>query len=514
MATSVFPEGFLWGGALAANQCEGAWNVGGKGLTVADCATYKPHVDPKDYKAQVGMTSEQVAAAVASDDEHEYPRRHGNDFYHHYEEDLDLCQEMGFKTLRVSIQWARLYPTGTEAEPLQEGIDFYRRLFEAMRAHDIEPLVTLHHYEQPLALTDLYGGWYDRAVIDHFVRYAKTCFAEFGDLVKYWLTFNEIDSVFRHCFTTIGLLLDRYPEDKHEEIIYQSVHNQFVASALATKALHEMVPDAAMGCMLTRTLVYPLDCNPKNILLAQRENRENYFYSDVQVLGQYPAWVKRYWAKKGIHVDMGLDDEAILACYPVDFISFSYYQSVVDSIDADKREKVGGNLTTGVKNPYLPTSDWGWQMDPDGLHYSLIDMWDRYRLPLFIVENGLGAHDKVEPDGRINDDYRIDYFRGHIAAIGAAIDDGVDVVGYTPWGCIDCVSMSTCQMSKRYGFVYVDLDDDSKGTYARSRKKSFYWYQQVIETNGAELDGPFEYPAPGASAPAEVAGTSTASAES
>lgn len=487
MAVSVFPEGFLWGGALAANQCEGAWDVGGKGMTVADCASYKPNVDQRDYKAQMGMTSEQLAAAVASTSTHDYPRRHGNDFYHHYEEDLDLCQEMGFKVLRVSIQWARLYPTGTEDEPLQEGIDFYRRLFEAMRARGIEPLVTLHHYEQPLYLTDHFDGWHDRKVIELFVRFATTCFTEFGDLVTYWLTFNEIDSVFRHPFTTIGLVLDRYPEDQLEEIIYQSVHNQFVASALATKALHELCPDALMGCMLTRTLTYPLDCNPRNMLLAQHDNRDNYLYSDVQVFGEYPAWIKRLWVKKGIHVDMGLDDEAILARYPVDFVSFSYYMSMVNSVDAAQREKVGGNLATGVKNPYLPTSDWGWQTDADGLHYALVDMFDRYHLPLFIVENGLGAYDTVEEDGSIHDPYRIEYYRKHIAAIGAAIDEGVDVMGYTPWGCIDLVSMSTCQMSKRYGFVYVDLDDEGRGTYARSRKDSFYWYRHVIETNGVDL---------------------------
>ena len=319
------------------------------------------------------------------------------------------------------------------------------------------------------------------------MRFAKTCFDEFGDLVKYWLSFNEIDSVFRHPWTTIGICEDRYPKDKLEEIIYQCVHNQFVASALATKELHLRYPDSQMGCMLSRLLTYPLDCNPQNMLIAQKDNRENLFYSDVQVRGAYPAWVKQYWAEKGIHVDFGLDDEAILAQYPVDFVSFSYYMSMVDSIDADKREKVGGNIATGVKNPYLATSDWGWQTDADGLCYALIDLWDRYEKPLFIVENGLGAFDKVEDDGTIDDEYRIDYLRQHVKAIAKALASGVDVRGYTPWGCIDLVSLSTCEMSKRYGFIYVDLDDEGKGTYARSRKKSFYWYQRVIATNGEDL---------------------------
>lgn len=484
----VFPEGFLWGGATAANQCEGAWDVDGKGLSVADCTTYKPKVDKKDYAALHGITDEQIKEAEASTDIHVYPKRHGIDFFHRYKEDIALFQEMGFKTLRVSIQWTRLFPTGTEEEPLQAGIDYYRDLFRTMKDAGIEPLVTLHHYEMPLYLANHYDGWGKREVIDFFLRFCEVCFREFGKYVTYWLTFNEIDSVFRHPWTTIGVCTERYPEDKREELIYQCVHNQFVASALATKMLHEMVPGAQMGCMVTRTLTYPENCNPKNMLLAQKDNRDNYFYSDVQVLGEYPQHVLNYWKRKGIHVEFGMGDEAILKQYPVDFVSFSYYMSMVDSIDADKREKVGGNLATGVKNPFLPISDWGWQVDPDGLTYALIDMQDRYHKPLFIVENGLGAYDKVNEDGTIDDDYRIDYFREHIKAIGAAIEEGVDVMGYSPWGCIDLVSMSTCEMDKRYGFIYVDLDNEGNGTYARSKKKSFDWYQKVIATNGADLD--------------------------
>lgn len=482
-----FPKGFLWGGATAANQCEGAWNIDGKGMSVADCSTYKPNVDVKDYKAQHGITSEQINAAMATEDTHLYPKRHGIDCYHRYLEDLDLYQEMGFKTLRVSIQWTRIYPKGIEEKPNEVGLAYYENLFKAMTERGIEPLVTLHHYEMPLYLANHYDGWYRREVIDFFVRFCKTVFVRFGAYVKYWLTFNEIDSVFRHPWTTIGICEDRYPKNKIEEIIYQCVHNQFVASALATKLLHETVPGAQMGCMLTRTLTYPENCNPQNMILALKDNRENLFYSDVQVRGTYPQWIHNYWSENGIHVDFGLCDEAILRQYPVDFVSFSYYMTVVDSVDAARREKVSGNMATGVKNPYLDTSDWGWQVDPTGLHYALIDLYDRYQKPLFIVENGLGAHDVVNTDGTINDDYRISYFRNHIKAIGAAIQDGVEVMGYTPWGCIDLVSMSTCQMSKRYGFIYVDLDDEGNGTYARSRKKSFYWYKKVIATNGADL---------------------------
>ena len=482
-----FPENFLWGGATAANQCEGAWCEGGKGMSVADVISYKPKVDKRDYKALHGITSKQIEEAMATDSETLYPRRHGIDAYHHFREDIDLFAEMGFKTLRLSIQWTRLYPRGDEKTPNVEGIRFYREVFSYLKEKGIEPLVTLHHYEMPLYLANHYDGWYSREVIGFFVRFAKTCFEEFGDLVHYWLSFNEIDSVFRHPWTTIGICEDRYPKEKLEEIIYQSVHNQFVASALATKELHRLYPDAQMGCMVTRILTYPYDCNPKNMLKAQADNRDNYFYSDVQVRGAYPKWMLDYWKRQGIQVDFGLDDEAILAQYPVDFVSFSYYQSMVDSVDAAVREKVCGNMATGVKNPYLPVSDWGWQTDPDGLHYALIELYDRYQKPLFIVENGLGAYDTVNPDGTIDDDYRIEYFRQHVRAIAAALEDGVEVMGYTPWGCIDLVSLSTCEMSKRYGFIYVDLDDEGNGTYARSRKKSFWWYKRVIATNGEDL---------------------------
>lgn len=487
MKQNRFPEGFLWGGATAANQCEGAWNEDGKGMSVADCSTYKPKVDPKDYVAQHGITDADIKVAMESDDVSLYGKRHGIDFYHRYKEDLDLFAEMGFKVLRVSIAWTRIFPTGVEEEPNEKGLQFYEDLFTEMRKRNIEPLVTLHHYEMPLYLSNNYDGWYQRPVVDMFIKFCKVVFNRYKDLVKYWLTFNEIDSVFRHPFTTIGLVTDRYPKEKLEEIIYQSLHHQFVASSLATKYMKEIIPGAQMGCMLTRTLTYPENCDPRNCLLALKDNRDNYFYGDVQVFGEYPRFVKKQWEKKGINIKMESGDEEILKLYTVDFVSFSYYMSLVSSIDAEKKEKVNGNLTAGVKNPYLDVTEWNWQVDPMGLHYSLIDMYDRYRKPLFIVENGLGSKDKVEEDGSIQDDYRIAYFRDHIDAIGNAIEDGIEIMGYTPWGCIDMVSMSTCQISKRYGFIYVDADDLGNGNYNRKKKKSFEWYKKVISNNGADL---------------------------
>lgn len=487
MSESRFPQGFLWGGAMAANQCEGAWNVDGKGMSVADCSIYKPNLDPKDYIGQHSITSADIEAAMKCDDAGLYGKRHGIDFYHRYKEDLALFEEMGFKTLRVSIAWTRIFPNGIEETPNEKGLQYYENLFTEMRKRNIEPLVTLHHYEMPLYLSNHYDGWYRREVIDLFLRFCKTVFTRYKGLVRYWLTFNEIDSVFRHPFTTIGIVTDRYPKEKLEEIIYQALHHQFIAGALAAKYLRQIIPDGKIGCMLTRTLSYPENCHPKNCLLAQKDNRFNYFFADVQVFGEYPQFILNEWKEKGLEIVRQPGDEEILKQYPADFVSFSYYMSLVSSIEAEKREKVNGNLTGGVKNPYLGVTEWNWQIDPDGLHFALVDMYDRYRKPLFIVENGLGNKDRIEADGSIMDDYRIDYFREHIEAIADAIADGVEVMGYTPWGCIDMVSMSTCQMSKRYGFIYVDLDDLGNGTYDRKRKKSFYWYQKVIKTNGEDL---------------------------
>lgn len=483
-----FPDNFLWGGAIAANQCEGAWNEDGKGMSVADVAMFKPNVDKKDYVSQWHIDMDDIRKARETDDVVYYPKRHGVDFYHHYEEDIALFAEMGFKTLRLSIAWTRLFPNGDEEKPNEKGLLFYENVFKCLRKHNIEPLVTLSHYEMPLYLVENYEGWASREVVDMFVKFATTCFERYKDLVKYWLTFNEIDSVFRHPFTTVGIVEDNYAsKNEAEEAIYKALHHQLVASALVTKYAREIIPGAQIGCMVTKTLTYPETCNPEDIYLAMMDNRTNNLYTDVQVRGKYPLWIKKLWEDKGFEIPILEGDEEILAAHTVDFISFSYYMSMVQSIHAEKREKVGGNLTTGVKNPYLSTSEWGWQIDPKGLEISLIDLYDRYQKPLWIVENGLGYNDVVNEDGTIEDDYRINYFVDHFKAIGHAIENGVEVMGYTSWGCIDIVSASTSQMSKRYGFIYVDVDDYNKGTYKRLKKKSFDWYKKVIETNGEIL---------------------------
>lgn len=483
-----FPDNFLWGGAIAANQCEGAWNEDGKGMSVADVAMFKPNVDKKDYVSQWHIDMDDIRKARETDDVVYYPKRHGVDFYHHYEEDIALFAEMGFKTLRLSIAWTRLFPNGDEEKANEKGLLFYENVFKCLRKHNIEPLVTLSHYEMPLYLVENYEGWASREVVDMFVKFATTCFERYKDLVKYWLTFNEIDSVFRHPFTTVGIVEDNYAsKNEAEEAIYKALHHQLVASALVTKYAREIIPGAQIGCMVTKTLTYPETCNPEDIYLAMMDNRTNNLYTDVQVRGKYPLWITKLWKDKGFEIPILEGDEEILAAHTVDFISFSYYMSMVQSIHAEKREKVGGNLTTGVKNPYLSTSEWGWQIDPKGLEISLIDLYDRYQKPLWIVENGLGYNDVVNEDGTIEDDYRINYFADHFKAIGHAIENGVEVMGYTSWGCIDIVSASTSQMSKRYGFIYVDVDDYNKGTYKRLKKKSFDWYKKVIETNGEIL---------------------------
>ena len=486
---SRFPENFLWGGAIAANQYEGAYNVDGKGLSVADVARFKPDIDVKDYVAQFRVTKDDIALAKSSDDVVYFPKRHGVDGYHHYKEDIELFSQMGFKTLRLSIAWTRIFPHGDESEPNEKGLAFYDDVLKCLVEHHIEPLVTLSHYEMPLYLCEHYEGWASREVVDMFVKFATVCLKRFGKYVKYWLTFNEIDSVFRHPFTTVGIIEENYPNKlMAEQAIYQALHHQLVASSLVTKIAREMIPGVKIGCMVTKTMTYPETCNPEDVYLALMDNRVNHLYTDVQVNGEYPLWVKKVWQDKGFDIVMAEGDEEILKCHMVDFISFSYYMSMVQSIHAMQREKVGGNLNTGVKNPYLQTSEWGWQIDPKGLEISLIDLYDRYHKPLWIVENGLGYRDVLKDDGTIDDDYRIDYFRSHFKAIGDAIANGVEVMGYTSWGCIDIVSASTSQMSKRYGFIYVDLDDYNQGNYERTKKKSFDWYRKVIESNGEDLD--------------------------
>lgn len=485
MSKKQFPEGFLWGGATAANQYEGGWNLGGRGPATSD--TYIA-VDP-DKRKDMSHFGKPVSRAdvefALADQEGLYPKRWGSDFYHRYKEDIALFAEMGFKTFRLSIAWSRIFPKGDELEPNEEGLAFYDAVFDELNKYGIEPLVTLSHYEFPLHLALEYGGWKNRKVIEFFVRYAETVFKRYQGKVKYWLTFNEINILGMVGYLSGGLLFEDGKNDL--EAMYQAVHHQFIASSLATKAAHEIDPENKVGCMLARMENYAATCNPDDVLVALKKDQENLFYTDVQVRGAYPSYMKRFFKENNIQVVFEPGDEAILKQYPVDFMSFSYYMTSITRALPDKDKETAGNLILGEANPYLEASDWGWQIDPVGLRITLNKLYDRYQVPLFIVENGLGALDKVEADGSIQDSYRIAYLEKHIQQMYEAIEDGVELMGYTPWGCIDLVSASTSEMSKRYGFIYVDADDQGKGSFDRSRKASFYWYKDVIASNGANV---------------------------
>lgn len=465
--TKRFPDGFLWGGAVAANQVEGAYQEDGKGLSTSDLQPQG--IFGKVVQRQQGDSDRIKDVAI--------------DFYHRYPEDIKLFAEMGFTCLRTSIAWSRIFPQGDEQQPNEAGLAFYDRLFDEMAKYGITPLITLSHYEMPYGLVKNYGGWGNRDVIGFFEHYARTVFQRYQHKVKYWLTFNEINMSLHAPFTGVGL-----PENSSKQDVYQAIHHQLVASAKAVKACHEIIPDAQVGNMLLGGILYPLSCRPDDVLETMQQNRGWLFFGDVQVRGEYPAYMKRFFKQEGIKLDIHPGDKTALKA-TVDFISFSYYMSgcvTADTALAEK-EKARGNILDMVQNPHLDSSEWGWQIDPQGLRYLMNVLYDRYQKPLFIVENGLGARDKVEADGSINDDYRIDYINDHLVQVREAIEDGVEVLGYTSWGPIDLVSASKAEFSKRYGFIYVDRDDQGNGTLERRRKKSFYWYGDVIKSQGETL---------------------------
>ncbi|MDR2397928.1 MAG: 6-phospho-beta-glucosidase [Spirochaetaceae bacterium] len=473
-----FPKHFLWGGAVAANQCEGAYLTDGKGLSCADVLH-----GGKSKMAE--MADSQALRKNIEKPEGVFPSHEAIDFYHRYKEDLALFGEMGFKVFRTSIAWSRIFPNGDDAQPNEAGLRFYDDLFDECRKHGMEPLVTLSHYESPLGLTKKYNGWESRELIPLFERYVRLVLERYKDKVKYWLTFNEINCTMFAPFLSAGAIIENPGQNLQR--VYQCAHNQLVASALAVKACREIAPDAKIGNMIAAMMIYPYSCRPEDMWLKTETERKTYFLSDVQLRGYYPEYMKCFFKKHGITLKTSPEDEGILREGTVDFLSFSYYMSMTASADPELATS-GGNLFSGPKNPYLPSSEWGWQIDPLGLRTLLNFLYDRYQKPLFIVENGLGAKDTVEADGSINDGYRIDYLREHIKAMKAAVEeDGVDLWGYTTWGCIDLISASTGEMSKRYGFVYVDKDDEGKGTLNRSRKKSFSWYREVIASNGEKV---------------------------
>ena len=473
-----FPKNFLWGGAVAAHQLEGGWQEGGKGVSVADVMTAGRH-----------GVARQITDGVKPG--LNYPNHEGIDFYHHYKEDLALFGEMGFKCFRTSIAWTRIFPKGDENEPNEAGLQFYDDLFDEMHKNGMEPVVTLSHFELPYHLVTEYGAWRNRKMIDFFVRFAQTVFERYKNKVKYWMTFNEINNqseldVPFTAFTNSGILYE--PGEDKLAVLYQVAHHQFVASALAVQKGHEINPECKIGAMLSFQPVYPFSCDPKDQLKQIEEMHKRYFFGDVQCRGHYPAYALKEWENKGYKIAMEEEDLSIIAKGKVDYLAFSYYMSYAVSADESKMISVGGGFATAVENPYLEQSEWGWQIDPVGLRYALSTLSERYELPLMVVENGIGLNEKKGSDGVICDDERISYFAAHIEQMKKAIDiDGVDLWGYCPWGPIDLVSAGTGEMEKRYGFIYVDKDNEGKGTLAREKKKSFAWYKQVIGSNGETL---------------------------
>lgn len=467
-----FPEGFLWGGAIAANQCEGAVLEDGKRFSCADAmpnGVFKdPVIPPPEW----------------------YLKQTGIDFYHRYKEDIALFAEMGFKVFRFSLSWARIFPNGDELQPNEKGLEFYDKVLDELEKYHIEPLVTISHYEMPLNLATTYGGWSDRKLIDFYLRFAETVFERYKGRVKYWLTFNEINMILHAPFNGGGLTASAREAVTLEQK-YQAAHHQLVASALATKLGHAIDAANKIGCMIAGATIYPLTPDPEDAMATLWKDRRSLFFADVHCRGEYPAYIQRYFRENDISLEVTQADRVALK-NTVDFISISYYSSDCATTHPEQADTTRGNIVFSVKNPCLKLSDWGYQIDPVGLRYILNQLYDRYQLPIFIVENGVGARDELIPDGAggytVNDLYRIDFLRQHLLQVREAIEDGVPVLGYTSWAPIDLVSQSECQMEKRYGYIYVDRNDHGEGSLARWRKRSFYWYKRVIATNGASLD--------------------------
>jgi len=471
-----FPKGFLWGGAIAANQCEGAYLEDGKGLS------------PVDVLPAGGIRLEaMVDIKKALETEYEfYPSHESIDFYHKYKEDIKLFKEMGFKCLRTSIQWSRIFPNGDEDKPNELGLKFYDSVINELIENGIEPIITISHFDTPLELTKQYGGWKNRKLIEFYTRYVTTLFSRYKGKVKYWITFNEINMILHLPFIGGGLSFE--DDENRDQVKYQAAHHQLVASSIATKIAHEIDPENKVGCMLAAGSIYPYTCNPDDVMSSITRNREQYFFIDIQSRGEYPTYSKRLFEEHNISLEILEGDLELLRKHTVDYVAFSYYASRCTSTDEEVNKQItGGNVFATVKNPYLKASQWGWQIDPVGLRITMNELYDRYQKPLFIVENGLGAADVVQENGTINDDYRIDYLRQHIKDMKEAMHDGVELLGYTPWGCIDLVSAGSGEMKKRYGFIYVDKDNEGNGTLKRSKKKSFDWYKKVISSNGEDL---------------------------
>ena len=478
MNNEQFPENFLWGGAVAAHQLEGGYLEGGRGLSTADMMT-------------VGSPKALREITPTLDADKYYPNHEAIDFYHKYKEDIKLFKELGLKCFRTSISWSRIFPKGDEETPNEEGLKFYDDLFDELLKNDIQPVITLSHFEIPYHLVTEYGGWRNRKLIDYFVRFATVCFKRYHKKVKYWMTFNEINNQANFempfaLFTNSGIIFE--DNENKEEVMMQAAHYELVASSKAVKIAHEIDKDLQVGAMMAMVPIYPYSCKPEDIMEAQKAMQHRFWFADVQARGHYPNYINCYMRNHHINLERTAEDIEILKQGTVDYIGFSYYMSMTTQAPCDAAPLFAFNENVDiVKNPYIKASDWGWQIDPLGLRYTISWLYERYEKPLFIVENGFGAYDKLE-DNTVHDNYRIDYLNNHLVAVLDAINhEGAKIIGYTPWGIIDLVSAGTGEMEKRYGVIYVDKDNQGNGTLKRLKKDSFAWYQEVIKTNGKNL---------------------------
>lgn len=469
----MFPKDFLWGGAIAANQAEGAYQEDGKGLSIADILPVG--------EERIGKVSLEL------NEKNFYPSHEAIDFYHRYEEDIEHFAELGLKCFRTSIAWSRIFPNGDETVPNEAGLIYYDKLFKKLKTHGIEPIVTLSHFETPLNLVTKYGGWKNRQLIDFFDRYSQVVFERYKGIVKYWMTFNEINHT--HTIPLLAAAVDIHDvKDEQEklQILYQASHHMFVASAKAVLNGREVDENNQIGCMLSLSPVYAATCNPNDVFESYQLRRRSLFYSDVQLRGEYPSYFQRIAKENHLELEIGPEDLDVIKKGTCDYLGFSFYRSSLHESGMKILGNTGGLL--GKKNPYLKETAWGWPIDPLALRYVCSELTDRYQKPLFIVENGVGLKDEVREDGRIIDEERMSYLKEHIVSMEEAIEDGAQIIGYTWWGPIDIVSAGTGEMEKRYGFIYVDKQNDGTGDLSRKKKASFDYYRQVIETNGTNLD--------------------------
>lgn len=483
--TKGFPNDFLWGGALSACQAEGAYLEEGKTMTIPEVMPFNPKNDRK-VTVQLKITKEMIEEAMADPDTVKYPKRRGIDFYHTYREDLKLMAEMGFKVFRYSIAWARVFPNGDDTEPNPKALEFYDNVINTCLEYGMKPLITISHFDMPIVLVQKYGGWYNRELVSLYERYCKVLFEHFKGRVQYWVTFNEINMSVKAGPKTLGIINEG--QENYEEMLFQGLHHQFVAASRVTKLAHEIDPENKIGCMVAYFTTYPYTCKPEDAIAMQKDDQmKNLFFLDVLGGGKYPYYGKTYFENNNIHLQIMEGDLESIQAYQADFIGMSYYNSMISAGDDKQLELTSGNVHSVYKNPHLPANEWGWQIDPIGLRYTLNHVYDRYGKPIFILENSSGYFDTLEADGTVHDPYRVDFLRQHIEQMRLAIEDGVEVIGYTMWGPIDMVSSGTSEMSKRYGFIYVDQDDYGEGSKKRYKKDSFYWYQKVISTNGEDL---------------------------